>query len=153
MKKVVIALAILVLCAAVSYSFEDLTGFFIKAEPTSLVITSSITTIDSAKCKEPELACVKAGQSITVFINTGKYGAKKYFTIHKYPSNLRKGISNWCTSAGGTWLSEKYTKAFKCKGIKSINYKTSKLWSSGRYFIRLYDYTLKDYITEPFEVI
>ena len=138
MKGVIIAFAILVLCAAVSYSFEDLTGFFIKTEPTTITITPDI---------------VEAGSSITLFINPGKLGAKKYLTVHKYPSNLRKGMTRWCSAGIGTCLSAKCVEGFKCYGTKSINYKTSKLWSPGTYYVRLYDYTLKDYITEPFEVI
>ena len=136
MRGVILALTILVLCAAVSYSFEDLTGFFTKAEPTSIVISPSV---------------VKAGQTVTIFINPGRYGAKKYLTMHKYPSNLRKGITNWCSSQG-LCLSGKCIQGFKCYGIKSINYKTSKTWPPGTYYARVYDYTLKDYVTEPFEV-
>lgn len=136
MRGVILAFTILVICAAVSYSFEDLTGFFVKAEPTSVVITPSV---------------VKAGQSVTIFINPGRYGAKKYLTVHKYPSNLRKGITNWCSSQG-ICLSGKCTEGFKCYGIKSINFKTSDMWNPGTYYVRIYDYTLKDYVTEPFEV-
>ncbi len=137
MRGVILALAILVICAAVSYSFEDLTGFFIKAEPTSIVITP-----------DP----VQAGSSVTLFINPGRYGAKKYLTIHKYPSNLRKGITNWCSSQG-LCLSGKCIQGFKCYGIKSINYRISETWPKGTYYVRVYDYTLKEYVTEPFEVV
>jgi len=136
MKGVILAFVILVICAGVAYSFEDLTGFFVKAEPTSLVITPKT---------------VEAGSPITIFINPGRYGAKKYLTIHKYPSNLRKGITNWCTQRG-LCLSGKCISGFKCYGIKSINYRTMASWPPGTYYVRIYDYTLDDYITEPFEV-
>lgn len=153
MKGVIIAFAILVLCAAVSYSFEDLTGYFLKEEVTTITLTSSITEkAYLAKCKEQEMACVEAGNSLTIMINTGKDGARDYLTIHKYPSNLRKGITNWCKTPQG-WLSDRYSESFKCQGIKSINYKTSELWSPGVHYIRLYDYTIEDYVTEPFEVV
>lgn len=137
MRGVILAFAILVICAAVSYSFEDLTGFFVKAEPTSIVITPSV---------------VKAGESITIFINPGRYGANKLLTVHTHPSNLRKGVTTWCSIPQGLCLSGKCISGYKCYNIKSINYKTSGQWSPGTYYVRVYDYALKDYITEPFEV-
>lgn len=146
MRGVILALTILVMCAAVSYSFEDLTGFFVKATPTSIVISGTSVTSEG-------IPAVRAGQSITLFINPSRYGAKKYFTVHKYPSNLRRGIGNWCKSAQGTCLTGNCVSGFKCYGLKSVNYKTSDTFAKGLYYIKIYDYSLKDYITEPFEVI
>lgn len=137
MRGVILALLVFLICAAVSYSFEDLTGFFVKAEPTSVLITPST---------------VKAGQTITMFIDPGKFGANRLLTIHKSPSNVRKGTTNWCSSSG-LCLSGSCTQGYKCYGTMSVNYRTSNTWTPGTYYIRIYDYTLDDYITQPFEII
>lgn len=138
MRGIIFALLILLICAAVSYSFEDLTGFFIKGEPTSIVITPMK---------------VRAGETITLFISPGRYGANKLLSIHKSPSNMRKGTTTWCSTSQGECLSGKCDSGYKCYNIKSVNYKTSSSWTPGTYYVRLYDYSLSDYVTQPFEVI
>ncbi len=137
MRGVILALFVLLICAAVAYSFEDLTGFFIRAEPTSVFITPST---------------VKAGETITIFIDPGKYGANKLLTVHKASSNARKGTTKWC-SGSGLCLSGNCNPGFKCYGTMSINYRTSNTWVPGDYYVRIYDYTVDDYITEQFEII
>lgn len=137
MRGVIVAIGILIICAAVSYSFEDLTGFLIRDEKYTSIVLS------------PDPVC--EGVPITLFIKPGINGAKRYFTVHR-ENGLRRGIKNWCSSAQGTCLSGDCTPSFKCYGYKSVNYRTNGL-SEGTYYIRIYDYKLKDYITEPFEVL
>ena len=109
MRGVILAIGILVICAAVSYSFEDLTGFIFRGpEYTSLVVT-------------PYQVC--EGRDITVYINPGNpSGAEKFFTVHR-ENGIRKGRKNWCSQAQGACHSSKEEckdTSFKCNMIKSV---------------------------------
>ena len=147
MRGVILAVAILVLCAAVSYSFEDLTGLITKNEivPTSIDI---ISPVESAQ----GIPQIKVGNPVTIYIYPGTYGAKKQLSVHS-ENGLRKGTTNWCSASQGECLSGRCVESYKCYGAKTINYQTSTSLSKGIYYVRLYDYMLRDYVTATFELI
>jgi hypothetical protein len=156
MRGVILALGILVICAAVSYSFEDLAGYasyIFNDEQGYTAIQVTGTSFTQDPVTGDEITTVEQGTPISILIKPGEKGAKKTLSVHAYPSNLRKGTTNWCNSAIGTCLSGTCTDSFKCIGTRSLNYRTNSL-SPGTYYIRIYDYEFEGYITsDPFMVI
>lgn len=137
-RAVISAILILVICAIVSYNFDDImTGFVTKEKITKLSVS-------------PDQ--IYAGAAVNLKIMPGVNGARKYVTFHKYPSNLRKGMTIWCYGERNC-LTENCFSAFKCFEPRYVTYKTNTLWSPGTYYARVYDYNKKDYVTTSFEIL
>ena len=156
MRGVIFAIGILVICAGVSYSFDDLVGyasyiFNVEQGYTGIQVTGTSYTQDPVT--GDELPTVEEKNYFLVLITPGDKGANKEFSVHAYPSNLRRRTKIWCNDATSTCLSGECTDSFKCHGTRSLNLDTYDL-SPGTYYIRIYDYEFEGYVTsDPFMVI
>lgn len=134
MKKVVLAIIILIFMAFISYNYEKITG--------------QATVLDQIKGTKPysetqiiiDPVEAKAGEKISVTVVPGRDGAKREMTIHSENGINKDSTSEWCNLG---WTRQEQlagAESFKCTMEKTFDYRIPSSFKPGDYYIRLYDY-------------
>lgn len=131
MKKVVLAVIILIFAAFVSYI--DITGNTVLDQIKGTVPYSE-TQIKIYPVEQ------KAGLSLSVTVIPGSDGAKKEMIILSGSGLVKDSTKEWC-SLGWTRLQQlQGAESYKCTQEKTFNYRIPASFKPGDYYIRLYDY-------------
>lgn len=135
MKKLVIAIIILVFAAFISYNYNSITGKTTVLDQIRGTVAYAETQIKIDPIE------AKAGQTISVTVIPGSDGAKKEMLILSKSGLVKDSTKEWCNLgytrtqqlAGGVM-------SYKCTQTKTFNYRIPASFKTGDYYIRLYDY-------------
>ena len=131
MKKVVLAVIILVFAALISYT--DITGNIVLDQIKGTKPYSETQIIVNP-------AEARAGQTVKVTIIPGSEGAKKEMGVYSKSGIKKDSSSAWC-NLGWTRLQQLAgAESYKCIQEKTFNYRIPSSFKPGDYYIRIYDY-------------
>jgi len=116
---------VLLLFFVVGFNFDGFTGSVVRDSGTKIIISPKV---------------VSNGEIIQISVSPSSKGVNVKTSFYQAEDDLRKiSVNKLCNS-------------YKCSKDGSFSFVIPNSWESGVYYVKVYDYGLKDFVIEDFTV-